>query len=479
MFAQFLLMNKKHLKFYFITMLPLLLGILLLLYNGRSLSVVVPLPTAVTEGPGFGEVFKHPLPILLMQMLVILCTAKLVGFCFTKIGQQSVIGEIAAGIFLGPSLLGWLLPGFFAFIFPAGSLGNLQMLSQIGLILFMFIIGMELNLDLLKKKASEALVVSHMSILFPYLLGVLLAYYLYGPFAPANISFPVYALFIGISMSITAFPVLAKILKERGMTKSAVGSMAIICAAIDDVTAWCLLAVVISVAKAGNMTSAVFTIATTLVYVLFMLFAVRPLLRKASEKFYGDNTAAPVFISAIFILIIVSAFIAELIGVHALFGAFLAGVIMPSDFSLRRFFSERAEDLSTMLLLPLFFAFTGLRTQIGLLNTPYLWLVCLAIIIVAVAGKLFGSALSAKMVGYSWKDSLSIGALMNTRGLMELVVLNIGYDLGILSPEIFTMMVFMALATTCMTAPVLNLIEHYFPKEPKSSFLQGTTGNSI
>ncbi len=465
-------MKKDHLKLYFLTMLPLFLGIVFLLYSGPSNVSSATLQTeGVKHSAGFLEIFKHPIVLVLMQMLVVLSVAKFVGYLFTKIGQQSVIGEIAAGIFLGPSLLGWVAPDAFSFIFPAGSLGNLQMLSQIGLILFMFIIGLELNVDLLKKKASEALVVSHMSILFPYLLGVLLAHYLYKNFAPAHISFTAYALFIGISMSITAFPVLAKILKERKMTSSPVGGMAIICAAIDDVTAWCLLAVVISIAKAGNITGAIITIITTLVYVLIMLFAVRPLLRVMAARFYDNNKAAPVFISTIFILIIVSAFVAELIGIHALFGAFLAGVIMPSDFSLRKFFSEKVEDLSTSLLLPLFFAFTGLRTQIGLLNTPYLWMVCLAIIIVAVVGKLFGSALSAKMVGYSWKDSLSIGALMNTRGLMELVVLNIGYDLGILSPEIFTIMVFMALATTCMTAPVLNLIERAFPKEQKEEDL--------
>jgi Kef-type K+ transport system membrane component KefB len=397
-----------------------------------------------------------------MQIIVILSVARVVGYIFSRIGQQSVIGEITAGIILGPSLLGWLVPSVFSFLFPATSLPNLQLLSQIGLVLFMFIIGMELDINTLKSRASEAILVSHVSIVFPYFLGVGLAYFLYNTYAPANISFVAFALFMGIAMSITAFPVLARILKERNMTKTPVGSMAIISAAIGDVSAWCILPFVIAIARAGDISNAWFAILLTGVYVLAMLFAVRPVLKKLSERYFTDGSLHGTFTAFVFLVLLASAYTAELIGIHALFGAFLAGAIMPTNISLRNIFTERIEDVSTFLLMPLFFAFTGLRTQIGLLNATHLWVICALIIALAVAGKFIGSAFAAKSIGQSWKDSLSIGALMNTRGLMELIVLNIGYDLGILKPEIFTMMVFMALATTFMTAPALNLIEKIF-----------------
>ncbi len=458
-------MAIKNIRLYFIIMLPLLGFSFLLLWHGTSLqpsSYVSEINNMKSGSLGLAENFKHPLTILLMQMIVVLFAAKTIGYLFTLIGQQSVIGETAAGIIIGPSLLGWMMPDVFAFIFPANSLSNLQLLSQIGLVLFMFIIGMELNIDILKKRATEALLVSHVSIFFPYLLGILLAYYLYTDFAPANIPFITYALFMGIAMSITAFPVLARILKERKLTQTGVGGMAIICAAIDDVTAWCILAIVISIAKAGNIAGALLTIVITILYVLIMFFVVRPALEKLSRKFYKNNKVESTFIAVILLMVILSAFIAEVIGIHALFGAFLAGVIMPSSVSLRNLFTEKVEDVSIMLLLPLFFAFTGLRTQIGLLNNFSLWATCGIIIAIAVFGKFFGSAVASRLVGQSWKDSLSIGALMNTRGLMEIIVLNIGYDLGILTPSIFTMMVFMALITTCMTAPMLNLIERIF-----------------
>ncbi len=460
-------MKKNHLKIYLLTVLPLLVAIAILLVKGKALipsTYISEVKNAHAGGGNIIESFKHPLTILLMQILVVLAVAKAIGYFFTRIGQQSVIGEIVAGIVLGPSLFGWLAPDAFQFLFPSGSLANLQLLSQIGLVLFMFIIGMEVDIEILKKRASEALVVSHVSIVFPYFLGIGLAYFLYSTFAPANIPFIAYALFMGIAMSITAFPVLARILKERNMTQTPVGGMAIICAAIDDVTAWCLLAVVIAIAKAGDISGAVVTITLTLFYVVLMLLAVRPLLKKASERYFKKGELRNQFTVIIFLTLLTSAFIAEVIGIHALFGAFLAGAIMPANVSLRKIFTERTEDVSVLLLLPLFFAFTGLRTQIGLLNNMYLWSICLLIILLAVLGKFVGSALAAKLIGQSWKDSLSIGALMNTRGLMELIVLNIGYDLGILKPEIFTIMVFMALATTFMTAPALNLIERIFAK---------------
>jgi len=403
---------------------------------------------------------KNPLGLLLLQILTILFVSKLFGAAITKIRQPSVIGEMIAGIFLGPSIMGFIFPSFSEFLFPEKSLGNLQFLSQIGLAFFMFIIGMELNIEKLKSKAYNAVVISHASIIFPYFLGVTVSWFLYERFAPDNVSFAAFALFMGIAVSITAFPVLARILQERGLTNTSLGAIVITCAAFDDVTAWCILATVIAIAKAGSLAAAMFTILLTIIFALLMVYAVRPLIKKLSNRHSDGESLNKSMVVTVFFVLISSACITETIGIHALFGSFIAGVIMPRQSKIKKLLIEKIEDVSILLLLPLFFAFTGLRTQIGLLNEGNLWLTFGLIIFIAVAGKFGGSALAAKLTGQSWKESFSIGALMNTRGLMELIVLNIGYDLGILSPALFAIMVLMALTTTFMTGPLLDLIEY-------------------
>lgn len=405
---------------------------------------------------------QHPLAILLAQIITIIFVARFFGWLFRKIGQPSVIGEIIAGIVLGPSLFGLYFPEFTALLFPGQSLGNLQFLSQIGLILFMFVIGMELDLGVIKNKANEAVVISHASIVIPFSLGVLLAFFMYQQFAPATTEFLSFSLFMGIAMSITAFPVLARIVQERGLHKTKLGSIVITCAATDDITAWCLLAAVIAIVKAGDFASSLYVIALAAGYVLAMLLLVKPFLKRVGELYSsGSNLSKPV-VAIFFLTLILSAYATEVIGIHALFGAFMAGAIMPENIRFRNIFIEKVEDVSVILLLPLFFVFTGLRTQIGLINDSNLWKATGFIVLVAVAGKFIGSALAARFVGQNWRDSFIIGALMNTRGLMELVVLNIGYDLGVLSSEVFTMMVIMALVTTFMTGPALDLIETVF-----------------
>jgi len=405
---------------------------------------------------------EHPLAILLAQIVTIIVVARLFGWLFKKMGQPTVMGEIIAGIALGPSLLALYFPEFSAALFPVESLSNLQFLSQIGLILFMFVIGMELDLKVLKNKANDAVVISHASIVIPFALGMGLAYFIYQTFAPQGVQFISFGLFLGIAMSITAFPVLARIVQERGMNKTRLGTVVITCAAADDITAWCLLAAVIAIVKAGTFVSSLYTIALAATYVLVMIKFVRPFLKRIGDLHTSrENLSKPV-VAIFFLTLIVSSFLTEVIGIHALFGAFMAGAIMPENTKFRSIFIEKVEDIALVLLLPLFFVFTGLRTEVGLLNDPYLWKVTGVIILVAVVGKFVGSALAAKFVGQSWKDSLTIGALMNTRGLMELIVLNIGYDLGVLTPEIFAMMVLMALSTTFMTGPALDLINWIF-----------------
>jgi Kef-type K+ transport system membrane component KefB len=409
---------------------------------------------------------EHPLALLILQIITIIIAARIFGYVCRRIGQPTVIGEIFAGIFLGPSFIGSYFPEFSLHLFPASSLGNLQFLSQIGLILFMFVIGMELDLDILRKRANDAFLISHASIIIPFTLGAGLAYFLYEEFAPEGVKFLPFALFLGISMSITAFPVLARIIQERGMAKSKVGSMAITCAAVDDITAWCLLAAVIAIVKAGSFVSALYTILLASLYVVFMFTLVQPFLKRLGDIYsHKENLSKPV-VGVFFIVLLGSAYMTEVIGIHALFGAFVAGVLMPASANFRSLFIEKTEDIAVVMLLPLFFVFTGLRTEIGLLNDIHLWKISGAIILVAVTGKFLGSAVTARLANIPWKDSLTIGALMNARGLMELVVLNIGFDLGVLDAGIFTMMVLMALVTTVMTGPALNLINYFMPDKP-------------
>lgn len=406
----------------------------------------------------------HPLSILLIQIIAVLLMVRLFGFLFKHIGQPGVIGEIVAGIVLGPSVLGYFFPDVFQALFPPESLTNLELLSQVGLVLFMFVIGMELDFSVLKNKINETLVISHAGILVPFFLGIVASYWIYEEYAAAQTAFLPFALFIGISMSITAFPVLARIIQERNMTKTSLGTLAIASAANDDVTAWCLLAVVIAIAKAGTFASALYAIGLTALYIIIMFMVVRPFLKKVGEVYANQEVINKTFVALILLILIISSTLTEIIGIHALFGAFMAGVVMPPSIGFRKVMMEKVEDIALVFFLPLFFAFTGLRTEIGLINSPALWGVCLLLITVAVAGKLGGCAVAARLVGESWKDSFIIGTLMNTRGLMELVALNIGYEMGVLPPSIFVILVIMALVTTFMTTPLLHLVERIFAR---------------
>jgi len=394
-----------------------------------------------------------PLPLLLLQVVVILVVSRLFGNLFRRWGQPAVIGEMIAGILLGPSLLGWLWPSATAFLFPASSLGSLRLLSQIGVVLFMFIVGIDLDAAHLRSMAHAAVWVSHLSITVPFLLGSALSLWLYRTLAPAGTAFSSFALFMGIAMSITAFPVLARILEDRGLSRTPLGATAIACAAVADVTAWCLLALVVSLVEAAGIGAGLVTVLLTAVFVAFMLLVVKPLASRSVRTEVSGDTLVAGGVAFLFL----SALATEVIGIHALFGAFLAGVAMPRHASVRSYLRRRLETFGSVLLLPLFFAFTGLRTQIGLLDDLGGWLAFLAVIGVAIAGKVGGTMLAARITGMSWNDSFALGALMNTRGLIGLIVLDLGYDLGILSPRVFSMMVLMALLTTFMAGPLLQI----------------------
>ena len=402
---------------------------------------------------------RNALSILLLQLVVIVIASRLVGKLFLMMGQPRVMGEIVAGIILGPSLLGQLSPNTMAFLFPAASLEPLRLLSQIGVVLFMFVVGMELELGELRKKATAAIMVSHASIVVPFFLGVTLALLVYKSELPARTSFTPFALFMGIAMSVTAFPVLARILADRGLSKTTLGGIALTCAAFDDVTAWCLLALVIAIARADAMLPAIITIGFVIAFISIMIFFIKPVLARLVKLTTDDERHRRGLVALILVFVFASALITEVIGIHALFGAFLAGVVMPATAGVRSMLKAKLETLSLVVLLPLFFAFTGLRMQITMLNDWQSWLLCGLVIVVAIAGKLGGSMFMARWTGMGWRDSFSLGVLMNTRGLVELIVLSIGYDLGILSARTFAMLVLMALVTTFMTGPLLSLVK--------------------
>jgi Kef-type K+ transport system membrane component KefB len=422
----------------------------LVLDYGKSLPAAGSRPP-VSSKPADGSA---GLRTLLLQIALTLAAARSFGWVIRKMGQPSVIGEILAGIVLGPTIFGRVAAGASSFIFPSASLGTLKLLAEVGVILFMFRVGLEVDLTTLRGRGHIALMVSHASIVIPFFLGVALALSLFHDFAPAGTRFLAFALFVGIAMSITAFPVLAHILSERGLSSTPLGTLALTCAAVDDITAWSLLAAVIAIVKAQSLAGALITVALVAVFAVVMTRIVRPMLARVGTP-----------IGAVVILIFAAAAATELIGVHSVFGAFVAGAILPIDRERRDAMMAKL-SLATMALLPLFFAYTGLRTDLALLGNSRGWLVMVEVIAVATIGKLGGSAIAARLSGMPWTEALSLGALMNTRGLMELIVLNIGYDLGILTPAMFATMVVMALVTTMATGPLLSATERWLEEHP-------------
>jgi Kef-type K+ transport system membrane component KefB len=384
----------------------------------------------------------HGLALTLLQILLIIVAARAMGTLLGRLGQPAVIGEIAAGIFLGPSLFGAIAPDAFATVFPANSIPTLFSLSQVGLVLFMFLVGLEFAPELVRERKHTVVVISHVSIIVPFILGTALAIYLYPRVSDTGVAYRSFVLFLGTAMSITAFPVLARILQDRDLMKTKMGNTAIACAAVDDVTAWCILAFVVMLARAGEPMQFALQLVLLAIYVMAMLFIVRPRLRRPS-----------LFVALL--IVFASAWATELLGIHALFGAFLAGAIMPREAALNETLSGHIRGLTSLVFLPLFFAVTGLRTNIGTLDTPVLWLCCGLVLVVAIAGKFGGAAMSAAAVGFPWRDAVAIGLLMNTRGLMEMVVVNVGLEIGVVSPSLYTMIVIMALVTTAMTTPLL------------------------
>jgi Kef-type K+ transport system membrane component KefB len=438
------------------------------LIYGDSLTPAVTATAVETAAKASSAHKLSPLYHVLLALVSILLLGRWMGKLFAYFGQPRVIGEMVAGIMLGPSLLGqrWFWPDAQHFILPADVAPYLGIIAQIGVILYMFLVGLELNAGLIRSKAHATIAISHTSILVPFFLGVTLALWLFPHYAPAGKPFISFALFMGIAMSITAFPVLARILTDRGMEKTPLGVVAISCAAIDDVTAWCLLAFVVGIAQA-EVGGAVQTILYAIGYIAIMLIIVRPF----AIRFLGHKADAPQHRMAVWVLVglLFSAMTAEWIGIHAIFGAFLLGAIIPHDSDVARDFQHKLEDIVKILLLPAFFAYTGMRTEIGLVSGWQAWGFTFLIILVATLGKFGGTFAAARFTGLDWHMSTALGILMNTRGLMELIVLNIGLEMGVISSTLFAMMVIMALVTTMTTTPVLHALSSSTTKSAQAA----------
>ena len=395
---------------------------------------------------------------LLLQILVILIAARLMGWLFRKIKQPAVIGEIVAGILLGPSLFGKLSPELFTMLFPQESLPNIQLLSNFGLILFMFAVGMELRLGDIRRQLKGSIVISHAGILLPFVLSLPLSYSIYTQYAAAYTDFTPFALFIGIAMSITAFPVLARIIQESNLQRTHLGKLSLSTAAAGDITAWLMLAAIIAISQSGSILSTGYNLLFLIGYLLVMFGIIRPLFRAAGKVYNNTEVISHGMVGVIIILLLLSSYITELLSMHALFGAFMLGLVMPEDLSFRKIISDKIEDVSLLLFLPLFFVSSGLQTELGLISGVDMWTLLGAFTLIAIVGKVGGTYISARVCGQSPKNSIYLGAFMNTRGLMELVVLGIGYEMGILPPAIYTVLVMMTVITTVMTMPMIHLV---------------------
>ncbi len=445
-----------------------LLGFYRIRMHGDSLHA--PKPAAGMHfGAGTAGVQIEVLLHVLVALTAVILFARLLGALFRYIHQPPVIGEIIAGILIGPSFVGRLAPGVSAYILPPSVAPYLSIIAQVGILLYMFLVGLEFDPATIRRRAHSAVIVSHASIMTPFLLGSALSLALYPRVSTADVPFGVFALFMGISMSITAFPVLARILTDQGIHKSPLGVMALTCAAVDDVTAWCLLSFLVSIVHARTG-GAVVTLMLTACYVMVMILVARPVVARlvSRQESLGLTRGA---MTAVCVALLLSSLISEFIGIHAIFGAFLLGTLIPHDSAVARQLHDKLNDLVLVLFLPAYFAFTGMRTEIGLLRGMEPWLTCGLIILVASAGKLGGSFVAARLSGSRSREAISLGVLMNTRGLVELIVLNIGMDLKIISPVLFAMMVTMALATTLATAPLLHLlVAKYFRRSQTTVF---------
>lgn len=425
----------------------------------------------------YSDILKNadqPLSKTLFLIILILLISRMIGLFFRRLGQPTVLGEILAGVFIGPSVFGFFFPGFYEFLFIGSHAIILNSLSELGLILFMFVIGMQIDFVFVFKKSQSIKLISHSLILIPFFLGIVMAFFYYSDYAPSNIGFFEFSFFFGIAITITAYPLLARILNEKGLSNSNLGHIALSTAAFGNIIVWFFLSILIILIKSSNFNSILLTIALSITYTLIMIFIIHPFLKRLSEIYVSRENLTKSAMAIVFLTLFSSAFLTDLIGLHVLIGAFFAGVIMPSDQKLKDLISERVDYIALVFLLPLFFAFMGLATDLTLFAKQDNLILLLVVTIVSIMSKFSVASLTSRAMGMSWRDSLSLGTLMNTRGIMELIVINIGYQLGIIDKVIYTVLVVMTIATTLITKPLLKYIQSNFfdddTKQPLEAF---------
>ena len=427
----------------------------LIRHHGETLTAPAPEPgSQAGVGASIGK--GHALFHVLLALAAVIALGQVFGRALRYLGQPPVIGELVAGIVLGPSLFGRVSPEAMTFLLPADAAPHLGVIAQFGAILYMFLVGLELNTGHLRVVARSVVAVAFTGVLVPFVAGAGLALWLYPALSSRAVPFTSFALFVGVAVAITAFPILARILTDRGLTRTTVGVTALGAAAVADVAAWCLLAFVVGVAR-EQVGDALRVVLGAGLFVAAMAFVVRPLVA-AYVRRAGDDPPARGAMPVVIVGVLVAALTTDAIGIHAVFGAFLVGALIPHDSRLAQDIGRKLTDVVTVLLLPAFFAFTGLRTQIGLVSSAAEWGMCAGIVAVAFASKFGGATVAARLTGHGWRNAAAIGSLMTTHGLMELIVLNIGLDLGVISPTLFAMMVIMALATTMAAAPALHFL---------------------
>lgn len=397
--------------------------------------------------------------LILLEIITIIGLARIMGLVFHRLKQPPVIGEIIAGIMLGPSLLGLISPAGMQTLFPTSTQPFLYLLSQIGLIFYMFLVGLELNPKFLKNKLKIAIFISNVSIFLPFIMGVILSFFLlYQLNQQSGVSFLAFTLFVGVAMSITAFPVLARILTDNNLAKTPLGTLALTCASIDDISAWCLLAIAVAVTRTNSMAGAIPTLISIILYAAVMVTLGRRIFGRFLSPYRQAETLSTWVLTFIYVVVILSAILTEWMGIDVIFGGFIIGAIMPKDNQLNEILTSRTKDFVEVFLLPIFFAYSGLNTQLSLLNNPYILGAGVLIILGAVIGKYSGAYYTSRFLGVNKPEAQALGLLMNTRGLTELIVLNIGLKLKVISPTIFSLFVIMALVTTIMTSPLLDKV---------------------
>ncbi len=397
-----------------------------------------------------------PFTVFITQILLIIFLSRALGSAARGSGQPALTGEIIAGVLLGPSFLGLLFPSIYNFLFTPESVALLSYVSQLGLILFLFIIGMELDVKVLRNRRQPSFLISHLGILLPFALGIVIAFFWYDNFAQ-EINFYGFALFLAIGMSVSAFPVLARIIQERGLAKNPLGTLALTAASIDDITSWSLVALAVAVVKSSNVMDFFITLGLAGVYALLMIKVAMPVMKKMGELYPSRETLNKRVMGSIFVVLMLSVVLAELIGLNGLIGAFFAGVIMPRNLTFKKILNDRMEDVTVAFFLPLLFLYVGVNTNLLLLFDDKTWMLCFLVLGAAILGKFLGVSITAKTLGQKWKESFLLGMLMNTRGLIGLIVITIGFQLGVFPPSLFTILVVLVFVANVLTNPSLDI----------------------